>query len=373
MTANSGFARLKKAARAFVPSRFRSRRRSKASSAGAAPAWYEVEALMRPNPPGLRRAEWLVISDDPSGRCHTRFASRTAALRYARGLARARCDGYEIVDWRAVQMVPAGISEEELAALTRYSRSAARAWPGTRAEFPDPDAAVGVAIGRAFVRGFRAGKSAVPVPASQEDGTRHSDPEETPGHERVLSCPPVSRGSGETERGPDASAPRDSPDVGAQASPHAREGSADPAVAPPAGWTPEEVEIAARRYESALSDVVSVPERRELYQVLRSWESRGRDPVSVAASAEGFLLWYLTTADIPFIPPGAAPPTDPDPYGPIGEIALARLEELETAAGAEDRLLAVRGVVMELMTEAFSFLGLWKYYQESKRDAERGA
>ena len=329
MTANRGFARLKKAARAFVPSRFRSRRRSKASSAGAAPAWYEVEALMRRNPPGRRRAEWLVIGDDPSGRCHTRFASRTAALRYARGLARARCDGYEIVGWRAVQMVPVGISEEELVALIRYSRSAARAWPGTKTAFPDPDAAVGVAIGHAFVRGYRAGKSAA----------------------RETRAPP-SEEARPTETG---------------GSPHR-----NPAATPPATWTPEEVEIAARRYRSALEDVVSVPERRELYGVLRGWESRGRDPLSVAASAEGFLLWYVSTSDVPFIPPGAPPPTDPDPYGPIGEIALARLQELAAKVGAGNGLLAVRGVVLELMTEAYSFLGLWKYYQESKRDKEAG-
>ena len=349
----------------------RSRRRSKVNSAGAAPVWYGVEALMRPDPPGRGRAAWYASCVGRSARYPTRFASRAAALRYARILARGRCNGYQIADTRAVQMAPTGISDEEFAALARYSRSATRAWPGTKTTFPDPDAAVGVAIGRAFVRGFRAGKSAARVLASQEGGTRHPDPEETPGHERVPSCPPLSRGSGETERGPGASAPRGSPYEGAQATPHAREGPAGPAVTPPAGWTPEEIEIAARRYESALSDVVSVPERRELYRVLRDWESRGRDPVSVAASAEGFLLWYLTTSDIPFIPPGAPPPTGPDPYGPIAEIAFARLQELEAEVGA-DSLLATREVAMELMAEAFSFLGLWKYCQESRRDAERG-
>ena len=143
-------------------------------------------------------------------------------------------------------------------------------------------------------------------------------------------------------------------------------------VTPPAGWTPEETEIAVRRYESALGDVVSVPEREDLYRVLRDWESRGRDPLSVAASAEWFLLWYVSTSDLPFIPPGAPPPTDLNPYGPIAEIAFARLQELDTKVGAGNELLAVRGGVLELMNEAHSFIGLWKYYQEVKRDKEAG-
>ncbi len=366
-------ARLKETARALVSLVPHSSRHSSVPSPGVAPSWYEVEVLLRPRSAVGGRARWSVLCTDASARSPARFASRAAARRYARDTAAARCADYRLVASRVVQRVPAGTSEEEYAAVARYSRSAARAWPGTAAAFPDPDAAVGVAVGRAFVRGFRAGKAAARAPVSR-------GLEETPGRGHVPLRPDASGSSGETGRAgrdPDANTSRDStnakpslPDGRAQVSACAREGSADPVTAPPTGRTPEE--IAIRRYRSALSNVVSVPERRALYRVLCSWESRGRDPLSVAASAEGFLLWYITTADVPYIPSGTPPPADPGPHGPIGESALARFEELAAQVGAENGLLAVRAVVMELMNETYNFLGLWKYYQEAKRDAEEG-
>jgi len=346
----STLARLKRTVQAFASfcSRGGGALSSASRSPGVTPSWYEVEVLLRSHLAKRGRTRWLVLSADWPDDCPRRFTSHAAARHFMRDLTRARFAEGQLVALRVVQRVPAGTSEEECAAVARYSRSAARAWPGAKEAFPDPDAAIGVAVGRAFVRGYRAGKTAASEPRElQLSPTAEARPaEHQPSRPLTETGGPARRDTSATE---------------------------EPDATDPATWTPEEREIAKRRYQSALKDVVSVPEREDLFRVLYRWEEGGRDPLSVATSAQGFLIWYLQAADLPHIPSGT--PLLPGPSGPIGESALTRLEELSAQMRAEERdgMLAIRGVVTELMAEASNFLGMWKYYQEARRDAEEGS